>query len=551
MNRPFRYDVFVSLLFIVVLLLPLLFSLPNRNVAVSAVEKRKLAEFPDFPRSAAALKSFPKQFEAWYEDHFGFREAIVRAHNYTLLKIFGISPHDMVVAGSDGWYFFNADGAISDYLGRVRYNRKQLERIAWTLQNRSEWLRSLGIRYLYLPVPNKEAVYEEHLPLILRKNKGYDSYSQIVDHLRAGGRFTDFIDTKELLVSKKNEAQLYFRTDSHWNYDGSGLVYRAIVSRLQQWFPDIRPLEEKDGKEWEEGFSGDLAVLMNLGGLVTETAPALNILEECDPGALQPWTRLTELPEYADFPAHRLPVANGCREKRRKAIVIHDSFGLFLRPYLSQHFAAVVYVNTMNFEDARPLIERERPDVVLDLRVARSIDRSVLPDPELEQRLLPEKFAASGPAAIRIDQSNWQDFLYKSRKTAIRETARGLELSFAGPGASVHLQFNNGRQPATPLLVRIQGTSKERQTMSLCSHLRGSRGELQRQVCEERKVQEGANQVFLRLYDPQPEEILELAAGGAGSFTLHSLEVRQESASSQGSGMGTDFSTVQGEEAGR
>ncbi len=75
----------------------------------------------------------------------------------------------------------------------------------------------LGIRYLYLPIPNKEAVYEEHLALILRKNKGYDSYSQIVDHLRAGGRFTDFIDTKELLV-RKNEAQLYFRTDSHWNY---------------------------------------------------------------------------------------------------------------------------------------------------------------------------------------------------------------------------------------------------------------------------------------------------------------------------------------------
>ncbi len=63
--------------------------------------------------------------------------------------------------------------------------------------------------------------------------------------------------------------------------------------------------------------------------------------------------------------------------------------------------------------------------------------------------------------------------------------------------------------------------------MSLCSHLRGSRGELQRQVCEERQVQEGANQVFLRLYDPQPEEILELAAGGAGSFTACSRPDRK------------------------
>ncbi len=264
---------------------------------------------------------------------------------------------------------------------------------------------------------------------------------------------------------------------------------------------------------------------MNLGGLVTETAPALNILEECDPGALQPWTRLTELPEYADFPAHRLPVANGCREKRRKAIVIHDSFGLFLRPYLSQHFAAVIYVNTMNFEDARPLIERERPDVVMDLRVARGINRSVLPDPELEQRLLPGKFAASGPAAVRIDQSNWQDFLYKSRKTAIRETARGVELSFAGPGASVHLQLNNGRQLATPLLVRIQGTSKQRHTMSLCSHLRGSRGELQRQESAVRngRCRKGPTRFFFASTTRNPRKSWNWLRTAPAPFTLHSL----------------------------
>ncbi len=47
MNRPFRYDVFVSP--VVLLLLLSFFPYRTRNAAVSAVEKRKLAEFPDFP----------------------------------------------------------------------------------------------------------------------------------------------------------------------------------------------------------------------------------------------------------------------------------------------------------------------------------------------------------------------------------------------------------------------------------------------------------------------------------------------------------------------
>ena len=70
MNRPFRYDVFVSLLFIVVLLLPLLFSLPNRNVAVSAVEKRKLAEFPGVIALAAPLRE-PHRIARYLEELAG------------------------------------------------------------------------------------------------------------------------------------------------------------------------------------------------------------------------------------------------------------------------------------------------------------------------------------------------------------------------------------------------------------------------------------------------------------------------------------------------
>ena len=270
---------------------------------------------------------------------------------------------------------------------------------------------------------------------------------------------------------------------------------------------------------------------MNLSGLVTETAPALNIIEECDPGALQPWNRIIELPGYSHLPAHRIPVTNGCKERKIKAIVIHDSFGSFLRPYLSQHFSSVIYINSMNFEGAKTIIEQERPDIVLDLRVAREILRSVLPDQELEQRLLAKKFAQMGLAFTTIDQSNWEEFRYKSRGTTIQKTTAGVNLFFSERTSSLHLRLDHASQPATPLIVRIEGTNKDIPVMSFCSHHRGKRGELLRQFCEKRDLDEGSNLIFLRIYNPQPEQILELAPDSAGSFTLNALQVKQETVS--------------------
>lgn len=46
-----------------------------------------------------------------------------------------------------------------------------------------------------------------------------------------------------------------------------------------------------------------------------------------------------------------------------KAIVLHDSFGLPLRPYLAPHFRRVLFLWQRNMEIS--ILEREKPDVVI------------------------------------------------------------------------------------------------------------------------------------------------------------------------------------------
>ena len=382
----------VSMLFVIFIASPMLVSVTSDTKTVSKAEKRKLAQFPKLTFSSSLLNTFPKQFEDYVDDHFGFRSQIVKKHNYTLCKIFKVSPSNMVTIGSDNWYFFNGDAAMLDYLGKIKYTDEQLAKTSRLLEDREEWLASLGIKYLFLPIPNKEPIYEEHLPYALQANRGKSKYEQIVGFAKQHSSFKNYIDVQQLLLDHKSENQLYLKTDSHWNHDGAYIVYQEIIQRMQKWFPDITPLELNSEKAWVDNFSGDLTDLMNLHGLVTEKAPDINIIKNCETKKTARLTSIKKLAAYKDLPNARLPTTSGCEKKKYKVLFIHDSFGQFLRPYFSQQFETVIFVNFLNFEVAKTLIKLEKPDIVIDERVGRNLEQALIPDPELEQTVLKMKF---------------------------------------------------------------------------------------------------------------------------------------------------------------
>ena len=354
---------------------------------ISKAEKRKLAEFPQLTLSADFWNTFPQQFGKYVDDHFGFRSEIVQFHNYILCKIFKISPSRAVVIGSDNWYFYDGDRAIYDYLGKIKHTDRQLLKTSRLLEERKTWLDSLGIEYLFLPIPNKEPIYEEHLPYKIRINRGKSKYEQIIEYTKEHSTFRNFIDVQQLMLNHKTEQPLYLKTDSHWNYNGAYLVYREIIKRLQQKFPDLKPLEQNKEKTWITNFSGDLANIMNLYGLVRETAPGMNIKHSCNTKKIEPLSSIRALPVYKDLHNDKIPVIGGCAKKKYKVLFIHDSFGSFLHPYFSEQFETVIYVNGFNFEQAKALIESERPDIVIDERVGRNLEKALRPDPELKQLL--------------------------------------------------------------------------------------------------------------------------------------------------------------------
>jgi hypothetical protein len=433
----------------------------------------------------------------------------------------------MVTIGSDNWYFFNGNGAILDYLGLRRITEKKLQKINYLLQDRAYWLKTMGIQYIYLPIPNKEAVYGDHLPAGIRKNKGVTVYDQLMAHLEHQGMFSDYIDTQKIMLQHKDHSDLFLRTDSHWNHDGTYLIYQEVMKRLQKKFPGIIPLKLQKEKKWVKDFSGDLAILMNLNGVITETAPDLNIVEECSPRAPERMTELKKIPEYRDIEMHRLPVKSGCSERQHKVVLIHDSFGNFLRPYFSQQFETVIFINYLNFEDAKTVIELEKPDIVIDQRVARNLLKGVKSDETLEQLVLQDKFDRLPDLRTVIDDSNWKESLFVISSDSTQEFENTIEIKFGRQPSSVTFRMDKTDRFSDPSAVKLDLVADIDNEISIC-YKASDGNDQQRDQCKKRVVREGGNSVFFRIIDPDKRGLLELKPLKPGRFLINSIVAKRE-----------------------
>jgi hypothetical protein len=206
------------------------------------------------------------------------------------------------------------------------------------------------------------------------------------------------------------------------------------------------------------------------------------------------------------MPSWQFPVIADCPEKQLKVILIHDSFGRFLAPYFHEQFAQTIFVKHMNFEHAKALIERERPDLVVDQRVGRNLDQALLHDPELEQRMVKARFAElSGPAT------------FFGQKRLLEEGANsGDVLSLTLPTRE------NARRPD---LARLKLEMPEDAELSLCFRPTGE--PLRRYHCQQRRVQQGVNEIFFRLYGRGGEGLLEIKQQpGLAPLSPQELEIR-------------------------
>ena len=363
--------------FLGLLALPLGIGWLGEAGGISPTENRRLAQAPELEARWESWASFPQRSEAYFDDHLGLRESMIRNFTRFNIALFGVSPSDKLIVGREGWLFFGDANAVAHFRGVDPLGPGELARWRRTLEERRDWLAERGIAYLLVLVPDKHEIYAEYLPPSLPTATETRPLDQLASYL-AKRSDIEVLDLRAPLLAEKAQRRVYHRTDTHWNDAGAHAAYLAILGRLREMLPqleNVRALKVRRGVEEQPGLG-----LASLVGLEDSYPEEVLIAEPIDPNA--------EIArEYRAGYERRVrtlsPFAHGVSDaKLPRAVMFRDSFGNALVPYLSEHFRRILYVWNRDVDPR--VVAVEKPDVVIQQIVGRFLGRRPRGIQELE-----------------------------------------------------------------------------------------------------------------------------------------------------------------------
>jgi hypothetical protein len=366
MRKINPYIVITVILFELLLAVPgiLLFVLPDNQVNS---ENRTMAEMPKL--KLTQLDKFPHKFDRYVNDHFPFRSTFL---HFTFLYSIknNISPAPNVVIGKDDFLFCGAQEREL-YEGTIDFSEERMLEIVQELSDRQERLLRDSIRFYVVVEPTSYEIYPEYLPYYLQRTKetATDRFCRMMSEKAPQ---VPFIYLKDKMLKHKKNGRLYLKNDNHWNYFGGEYATEEILTMIAKDFPQ---LHQNVGREFllepYIRYDGNLHNMLAVDDLHLDRfsqdtdyqvhykdSALYNVIEsnhhkyEPTPGFSYPW-------EY-----ERRFTTN--RQNRPKIVVIRDSFGEKVMPFLSPWFRESLFIfDAWQYGSNDTIIQQEKPDIVL------------------------------------------------------------------------------------------------------------------------------------------------------------------------------------------
>jgi hypothetical protein len=300
----------------------------------------------------------------YFDDHFPLRTALIHAHALASMAM-RVSPSPTVIRGRDGWLYYADDSALDDYISAAPMSREELDDWRDTIVHTRDALRAMGIAYVFAVAPDKHVIYPEHMPSSIHRLRQEYRLQELTDYLL---ETTDVsvVDLRRPLLEAKQREQVYFRTDTHWDEAGAYIGYRELLLAAATQLPSLEPAPrnafQNTTAEWP---GGDIAEMLGLGRDIHEVAPVVR--------PANGWRAHVDEPadmSAAGFEVGRV-VTSIADPKLPRLLMIRDSFGSGLIPFLSEHFSRAVYLwrPDVDMDD----VKQERPTLVIQEVVGRRL----------------------------------------------------------------------------------------------------------------------------------------------------------------------------------
>lgn len=359
-----------------------------------STENRAMAEFPALTaRDGGVNLDFFPGLEAWFNDHFAFRNELVYADALVQGELFHVSSVESVVYGKDGWLFYAS--TLNDYLGREPLSERELHNLAHNLALVSDYVQQRGARFLFCVPPNKNTLYGQFMPDWADGAAGGEHNMEKLEPLlrEYGVPYADL-----LALFRAEDEILYLKRDSHWNNKGAVLAADCLLDALGCPHEDYSAAEVMRARDAD----GDLnRMLYTLYGE-----------KSVDYHYAIPQRFRYAAPD-ADVEDGWLETAGGSGNP--SLLMFRDSFGNTLIPLLANDFEQAWFSKEMPC-GLEPRMDRLQPQVVVMEKVERNIAEYLTMPPILsapQAELPPAEAQIEAEAALRLapldyDRDYWQ-----------------------------------------------------------------------------------------------------------------------------------------------
>ncbi len=358
------------LLFLTTITIPFIGLLMPTSVEDKVEENRNLASVPDLPTDFNEIQQFPDSLQRYVNDHFGGRTSLFDL-NMTIKSKLSSKPFkdNKLLVGKDGWYFSNFQKVIDDYRAVIPFTSGEMSSINDLLMDANSYFTNNGARYYLLIVPNKHTVYTDKLPYYINKLGEKSRLEQLLPILKQSG--INVIDIRKEMNQQKAERQLYFKTDSHWNLHGSFIGYQALLQRISEDFPSVKPHSVDDFEITSRKIpGGDIVKMMGKEEEISDT------FIDYKPATFTPRLKKGKrgnysFPQPKIFSPEQTVSAFEGGQTNLKAVVFKDSYGGYMQQFLNNHFSRTVYVWGHDYRLNKDIIQEEKPDIVIQVIVER------------------------------------------------------------------------------------------------------------------------------------------------------------------------------------
>lgn len=249
-----------------------------------------------------------------------------------------------VLLGKNNMLFYKTENdghPLWDYMGINHFTDENLAAIAENMTATRDYLAARGIEFYAMCVPNKEIIYAENMPDTVARVNEVSRGEQLANYIAENTDLV-FVYPKDALIAAKDEAQLYYSTDTHSNYKGSFVMIQELFKAAYGTHAELGSVGFRVDSTT---YVGDLATLAGLSNDETYMIDTVFVFEQ----------------DSADPSQHH----------DQALMFIGDSFGGFLSNVCKGYYIAdkVEWIHPDEFTP--DMYDKYDPDVVIWERAER------------------------------------------------------------------------------------------------------------------------------------------------------------------------------------